>query len=84
MEIGLRIAALFSGFSSNCFRKIEARAMVTTAMTTPIDSAIPDIAGIVSSGRSREKAIALASRRKSLKRLNSDKPIQDNARVFLG
>jgi len=38
MDLGLRVATWFSKFSSNCFRKIEARAMVT-AMTMPIDSA---------------------------------------------
>jgi hypothetical protein len=54
MEFRLRMAALFSGFSSNCFRKIEARARVTTAMTHR-PTALSDIAGIVSSGRSREK-----------------------------
>ena len=32
-------AIRLSGFSSNCFRKIEARARVITAMTTPTDSA---------------------------------------------
>jgi hypothetical protein len=33
-----RAATWLSGFSSNCFRKIEARAMVIVAMITPVDS----------------------------------------------
>ena len=80
----LGAAPWLSGFSSNCFRKIEAHAMVTTAMTNPIDSAHTSHCQRVFKPTSRgEKKNGVGSRRKGLKRLDPDKATQGNARVFL-
>jgi hypothetical protein len=85
------------GFSSNCFRKIEARATVPPVMTLPTDSAqtprrrqppasareLYIIIMNFNRGILDKRKNALGGRRNTLKRLDSDKEIEENPRKFL-
>jgi hypothetical protein len=85
------------GFSSNCFRKIEARAKVRPAMTPQFDNSratrrrtppglrigIKHHHYAVNLGSRGKRKNGVGGRRNPLKRLDSDKGMQENQRVFL-